>query len=760
MASASFLHFHDPEDDVVPYPHHLDDTLTVDSLPYSSHDFHFSSSSDPDLPHQDDDVSLPDSLIINGPDLFDRRENQVNFVLDLFHQRVEQSKVISDNIPNTNTNSVNSNCNIVSKDDEINAVDLFSDALTESGFGVVEGSRDLDSGLALGFDSMDTRQSDVEVDICGDEVDGHDFFVERRVSGLSASEAASSFSGVERFGDGVRIVGFRSDSDDDDEEENRNNSGALMIEFSSGDEEENGNNSGALMIEFSSGDDEEEHGNNNGALMIEFSSGDDYGIDDHVDDGYDLDFDDDDDDASVNIPLCLDSLQLEDRREASGDFEWEEVDGRVDERDVLSLFVDGDDNENSVSLSISPIIAPEDAASFERAVGLGTLAWEVLLNGNNLETNPEMAGNAEPFYLDRDDYIYTAEYEMLIGQFTENENAFIGRRPASKSVVENLPSVAVTQEDVVNNNALCAVCKDEVNLGEMMKKLPCAHRYHGDCIIPWLGIRNTCPVCRHELPTDDADYERRRSLRAGAVLTSFYMKHDVLFCSDVFSLAIIVCKFARRSYDLESATIFFSIAAIVNGIRLNNKSPENVFNLCLKTTYFPSYHLGTNFGKTLPGALGFDELLGIGKEGWIQRVLCLFKILDIKRGKKDKGLLEKVVPQHLVYFPFPSFSPNTSALSTKDEAKEYQPSISDDKRLRRMISNRESARRSQMRKKKQIEELQLQVDQLRQLTSNHEILQKNAQLKEKASTIHLALADIFRPLKNLEDASLEHKSAS
>lgn len=104
---------------------------------------------------------------------------------------------------------------------------------------------------------------------------------------------------------------------------------------------------------------------------------------------------------------------------------------------------------------------------------------------------------------------------MFFGQFAENENALIGQPPASKVVVENLQSVVLVQEDVDNNNALCAVCKDEINVGEMAKKLPCTHFYHGDCIVPWLGIRNTCPVCRYELPTDDPAYERRRTQRAG-----------------------------------------------------------------------------------------------------------------------------------------------------------------------------------------------------------------------------------------------------
>ncbi|GAV56510.1 zf-RING_2 domain-containing protein [Cephalotus follicularis] len=470
MAEVSYFHhLHNPDSDL----HHQALTVDLDSLSIWPHpDFDLYSSdpdfSDPSLePHHHHhihvDVSDSDSLVANGPDLFDDR---VNFVMDLFHQRVEQSQVMGnrDHNSNSNNNSHNNNSSsdLVSESDPLNEYcDMGIDNL------------ELDLGSGFGLDTNGNHNCGFVVENIGDsdiDGDGDDFFVGRRVSGLESGDVGSTVSG-----DRIWVGGFWSDSDSEE------NQASLRFDL---------NDFGLNHVD-------------------EYEDDDDHVVDD-----------DDDDDASVTVPLCWDSLQLEDHRETNEDFEWEEVDGRVDEREVLSMFLDGDDDENSISLSISPVNAPEDVVSVERVGELRNLEWEVLLNANNLDTNSEMGNHGEVYFADPDPdyYIYTTEYDMLFGQFAENENALMGRPPASKSVIENLPDVVLTQEDVQNNNGLCAVCKDEIAVGEKAKHLPCSHRYHGDCIVPWLGIRNTCPVCRFELLTDDADYERRKRQRAGHVL--------------------------------------------------------------------------------------------------------------------------------------------------------------------------------------------------------------------------------------------------
>ena len=44
----------------------------------------------------------------------------------------------------------------------------------------------------------------------------------------------------------------------------------------------------------------------------------------------------------------------------------------------------------------------------------------------------------------------------------------------------------------------CSVCLTDFEDGEMIKFLPCTHRFHGDCIDPWLKDHSTCPLCKKD----------------------------------------------------------------------------------------------------------------------------------------------------------------------------------------------------------------------------------------------------------------------
>lgn len=129
------------------------------------------------------------------------------------------------------------------------------------------------------------------------------------------------------------------------------------------------------------------------------------------------------------------------------------------------------------------------------------------------------------------------------------------------------------------------------------------------------------------------------------------------------------------------------------------------------------------------------------------------------------------LPNYQISIPVHELTPNSSCISnnsTSDEAEDNQLSIIDERKQRRMISNRESARRSRMRKQRHLDELWSQVlrlrmenhnliDKLNHVSESHDrVLQENVRLKEEASDLHRMLTDLhasnsYTFFRDLED---------
>ncbi|XP_049619771.1 E3 ubiquitin-protein ligase RNF181 [Syngnathus scovelli] len=78
--------------------------------------------------------------------------------------------------------------------------------------------------------------------------------------------------------------------------------------------------------------------------------------------------------------------------------------------------------------------------------------------------------------------------------------------PAAKVAVQTLNVVVISPEQA-DKGLKCPVCLLEFEEQETVREMPCKHLFHSGCILPWLGKTNSCPLCRLELPTDNADYE-------------------------------------------------------------------------------------------------------------------------------------------------------------------------------------------------------------------------------------------------------------
>lgn len=52
------------------------------------------------------------------------------------------------------------------------------------------------------------------------------------------------------------------------------------------------------------------------------------------------------------------------------------------------------------------------------------------------------------------------------------------------------------QEGSVDSNLECSVCLEDFEKDEVLITLACGHHYHERCLVPWIRINRTCPMCR------------------------------------------------------------------------------------------------------------------------------------------------------------------------------------------------------------------------------------------------------------------------
>lgn len=116
-------------------------------------------------------------------------------------------------------------------------------------------------------------------------------------------------------------------------------------------------------------------------------------------------------------------------------------------------------------------------------------------------------GNTSMVYLGNiGDYAWGREgIDTIVTQLL-NQMETAGPPPLPKEKIQEIPQVKVTKEEV-DKKTQCSVCWEDFVLDETVRKLPCSHIYHENCIVPWLDLHGTCPICRKSLNGDDDDDE-------------------------------------------------------------------------------------------------------------------------------------------------------------------------------------------------------------------------------------------------------------
>jgi E3 ubiquitin-protein ligase RNF115/126 len=83
-------------------------------------------------------------------------------------------------------------------------------------------------------------------------------------------------------------------------------------------------------------------------------------------------------------------------------------------------------------------------------------------------------------------------YEELLDWIARNDPNRYGPPPAEENAINSLSRVSGSK--CVGKE--CPVCQESFKDEDEVTCMPCNHLYHEECLVTWLKMHNSCPVCR------------------------------------------------------------------------------------------------------------------------------------------------------------------------------------------------------------------------------------------------------------------------
>ena len=132
-------------------------------------------------------------------------------------------------------------------------------------------------------------------------------------------------------------------------------------------------------------------------------------------------------------------------------------------------------------------------------------------NNHNIFISQNFNNNYAPILGFLSNHNNDTQFESLLNIIMSFDSIHKGNPPASERAINNLKKIEINENNINTfNEQVCNVCLDIYKEGQISIKLDCGHCFHEKCIVQWLTMRNTCPVCRHELESNDPNYEKRK----------------------------------------------------------------------------------------------------------------------------------------------------------------------------------------------------------------------------------------------------------
>jgi hypothetical protein len=133
----------------------------------------------------------------------------------------------------------------------------------------------------------------------------------------------------------------------------------------------------------------------------------------------------------------------------------------------------------AVELGVPATLLPPPAAPLPRSVS-GRLAWQPMEADSDAD---EGGGGAAPSAVQLED-----------DRGSEPEGV-----AATPLGVARASTAAAPHTFSADDIDTCAVCQADYVDGERLVVLPCLHRYHEACIVPWLRGHRLCPLCKADV---------------------------------------------------------------------------------------------------------------------------------------------------------------------------------------------------------------------------------------------------------------------
>ncbi|KAI8960616.1 hypothetical protein F5Y11DRAFT_329268 [Daldinia sp. FL1419] len=144
-----------------------------------------------------------------------------------------------------------------------------------------------------------------------------------------------------------------------------------------------------------------------------------------------------------------------------------------------------------------------------RARGLARAVLETLpivKFGDPQPAKPDPENELESISGDRQQHSSPTQRDLALSNAEQGGSSPDATAVATSNLTTQSPGVGTSgnnrANDVVteDNHLGCSICTEDFTVGQDVRVLPCDHKFHPQCIDPWLvNVSGTCPLCRLDL---------------------------------------------------------------------------------------------------------------------------------------------------------------------------------------------------------------------------------------------------------------------